>query len=152
MGRPITVKALPAGTTRRGFFKRSSSVALAAAAMPALALNAQAASAAMFQHGVASGDPLTNRVILWTRISPALMNKRYTVNLIVATDPALTQLVLNSASDTNAKRDFTVKIDATGLNPATTYYYQFSCGGEVSPVGRTRTLPVGDVSRLRLPW
>ena len=150
MGRPTTVKAIPAGTTRRGFFKRSSSVALAAAALPALTLNAQAASAAMFQHGVASGDPLANRVILWTRISPAVTNKRYAVNVVVATDPALTQVVLNSSVFTTAKRDFTVKIDASGLNPATTYYYQFSCEGEVSPVGRTRTLPVGDVSRLRL--
>ena len=53
-------------------------------------------------------------------------------------------------SQTGAARDFTVKIDATGLEPATTYYYRFEASGEQSPIGRTRTLPRPTSSRVRL--
>lgn len=46
--------------------------------------------------------------------------------------------------------DFTVRVEATGLDPATTYWYGFEAGGASSPVGRTRTAPAGPVDRLRL--
>ena len=69
---------------------------------------------------------------------------------MVATDPALKQVVARGEGRTGAWRDFTVKVDAIGLSPATTYYYRFESGTDRSPVGRTRTLPAGKTPRLRL--
>ncbi len=151
MGRPTHVKPLPTGANRRDFFKRSGSGAVLLAAAPLATLNAEAAvPAAVFQHGVASGDPLTDRVILWTRVSPVTPKPSITVGYVLATDPALTQVVQVGSTKTNPGRDYTVKIDATRLQPGKTYYYRFNAEGEVSPVGRTKTLPVGSVSRLRM--
>ena len=55
-----------------------------------------------------------------------------------------------ASCETGAARDFTVKVDATGLEPGTTYYYRFESLGARSAIGRTRTLPAAGVSRLRL--
>jgi alkaline phosphatase D len=154
MGRPQAVQPQPAGTSRRGFFKSSGSAAMALAAVPMVAMttnSSQAAtSAELFQHGVASGDPLSDRVILWTRVT--IINARAAaavVRYIVAVDPALTQVVLSGSTKTNPDRDMTVKVDAAGLLPGTTYYYQFFVGDVGSPIGRTKTLPVGSTNRLR---
>jgi alkaline phosphatase D len=68
----------------------------------------------------------------------------------IATDEALTQTVGTGTVPTNADRDFTVKVDAAGLMPGRRYYYAFEAGGERSQVGRTRTLPSGNVERVRL--
>ncbi len=151
MGHPDHVKPIPAGGNRREFFKRSGSGAVLLAAAPLASLSTDAAAAAgVFQHGVASGDPLSDRVILWTRVTPASAKPAVSVGFVVATNPALTQVVLAGSSKTNPDRDYTVKLDVTRLQAGRTYYYRFSAEGEVSPVGRTRTLPVGSVARLRL--
>ncbi len=150
MGRPNQTKPIRTGTNRRDFFKRSGATTVGiAAASPWLATSADAA-AAVFQHGVASGDPLSDRVILWTRVSVVSAKPLVPVTWVVATDPGLRQVVVRGATTTSAARDFTVKIDAAGLRPATTYYYRFNAGGAASPVGRTRTMPVGNVERLRI--
>ncbi|MDB5944884.1 MAG: Alkaline phosphatase, partial [Ramlibacter sp.] len=47
-------------------------------------------------------------------------------------------------------QDFTVKVDATGLEPGTRYWYRFRYGGDVSATGRTKTLPVGNVNQVRM--
>lgn len=147
MGRPNqTEPARPATPSRRDFFKRSGSAAALLAATPLLGH----AAATVFQHGVASGDPLAERVILWTRVTPAGTRPWAVVGYVVASDPALTQVVARGSVRTAAARDWTVKVDATGLQPATTYYYRFDCDGQASPVGRTRTLPRGDASSLRM--
>lgn len=104
-----------------------------------------------FQHGVASGDPFATSVVLWTRITPSIVQRSVSVSWVVAIDPDLTQLVATGETTTDPERDFTVKVLAQGLNPGTTYYYQFVALGVASKVARTRTLPVGgDVERLRL--
>lgn len=153
MGRPQRIKPRQAvGTSRREFFKRSGSAAMVVAAGPALHLGgAIAAGPAVqtFQHGVASGDPLPDRVILWTRIS-STTHAAVTVNYLVAKDPAFSQVVLRGSTKTNPSRDFTVKVDAVSLKPDTTYYYRFEAEGSTSPVGRTKTLPLGSASRLRM--
>lgn len=149
MGHPSNIKPRPAGaTTRRGFFQRSGSAAVAVAALPSLSLQAKAASSA-FQHGVASGDPLTDGVILWTRVTPPTPKDSLSVAYVVARDTGLSDVVQQGSVKTNVSKDYTVKIDLSGLQPGTTYYYQFSFKGELSPIGRTRTLPVGTVDRLR---
>jgi alkaline phosphatase D len=100
-----------------------------------------------FAHGVASGDPLADRVMLWTRVSGTA--EPVDVGWRIASDPALARVVGSGTVRTASARDFTVKVDAGGLDPGTTYYYAFEVGGERSPVGRTRTLPGGRVDRLR---
>ena len=105
-----------------------------------------------FRHGVASGDPLADRVILWTRVTPAdesASTRAIDVRWRIARDPALAQTIARGMVRTTGDRDFTVKVDAAGLQPGRPYYYVFETGGERSPVGRTRTLPAGPVDRVR---
>ena len=102
-----------------------------------------------YAHGVASGDPLSDRVILWTRLTTA-ETSAVTVAWEVATSAAFTTLVASGTTTTDASRDWTVKVDATGLQPGTRYWYRFKVGTQTSPVGRARTLPVGAVSQVRL--
>ncbi|RTL42294.1 MAG: hypothetical protein EKK53_11795 [Burkholderiales bacterium] len=147
MGRPSKVQPAREGSSRREFFKRSGAGAVAVAA--AAPLLAEAAAPVRFDHGVASGDPLADRVILWTRITLATARPAVVVQYLVATDPALSQVVLRGTTKTNPGRDYTVKVDALGLQPGTTYYYRFTCDGVDSPVGRTKTLPTTGVSSLR---
>ncbi len=150
MGRPSQVKPPRVGTSRREFFKRSGASAIGAAAVANI-LPLQAATVFnAFQHGVASGDPLTDRVILWTRVTPATPLASVVVTYVVATDPGLTQVVMRGSTKTNPARDNTVKVDPQGLHANTTYYYQFSALGSVSPIGRTKTIPQGSTSSLRM--
>jgi alkaline phosphatase D len=108
-----------------------------------------AAGAAPFLHGVASGDPLADRVILWTRVTRPGVAGDLPVDWIVAEDEAFTRVVRRGTSLALADRDHTLKLDITRLSPGTTYYYRFEQGGLPSQVGRTKTLPVGAVDRLR---
>lgn len=104
---------------------------------------------APFYHGVASGDPLTDRVIIWTRLTPDNDTLSYDVNWEIATDPEMTNVVNSGVFTTDADRDFTVKVDATGLQPNNWYYYRFEYDGDYSLVGRTRTAPSGPVDSVR---
>ena len=91
-----------------------------------------------FRWGVASGDPLARAVILWTACaSPGPLRWD------VALDASFRRIVRRGRAVATSERDNTVKVDVAGLAPATDYFYRFRKGGEVSPVGRTRTLPVG---------
>ena len=108
-----------------------------------------------FRHGVASGDPLTDAVILWTRISPN--NKqapgaylRY--QWVIARDETLRDIVTEGEGITGPDRDYTVKVDAQGLQPATDYYYAFAAAGQWSDTGHTRTLPEGSIDHLRIAF
>jgi alkaline phosphatase D len=103
----------------------------------------------VFKHGIASGDPLSDRVILWTRVTasaPGTLN----VEWEVASDERFGIIVARGTASTGPERDYTVKVDAMGLQPASTYFYRFFMGNDRSPIGRTRTLPVGGVSQARL--
>ncbi len=109
-----------------------------------------AAGSAVFAHGVASGDPLEDRVILWTRVSaPPDVRGPVAVRWRLADDPGFGRVVAQGQLSTGAERDFTVKLDATGLAAGRTWYYRFDALGEQSPPGRTRTLPRGTVDRAR---
>lgn len=152
MGRSRHHATVRTGASRRQFFSRSGAAAAAlasAAALPLVTGTARAA-APLFQHGVASGDPLADRVILWTRITPASPRRTVGFRWLVASDAGLRQVVLRGAGKTSAERDFTVKVDAAGLRPGNTYYYRFFAENEASPIGRARTLPLGATSRLRI--
>jgi alkaline phosphatase D len=103
-----------------------------------------------FVHGVASGDPLDDRFVLWTRVTgDAGAPKTIIVAWAVAKDPAFKKIVTTGATSTDESVDFTVKVDPTGLDPATTYYYRFRALGHDSPIGRARTAPRGNLARAR---
>ncbi|KAF2086211.1 alkaline phosphatase-like protein [Saccharata proteae CBS 121410] len=122
-----------------------------------------------FTHGVASGDPESGSVILWTRCSPMYDDDKSNatvsgtvplfnhdteeyirvstapvcVNYKVATDSAMQDCVDSGTAYTTSDIDYTLKVEAKNLSPFTTYYYQFNvCGSNnTSPVGRTKTTP-----------
>ncbi|HEX8605712.1 MAG TPA: alkaline phosphatase D family protein [Pseudoduganella sp.] len=102
-----------------------------------------------FAHGVASGDPLADRVILWTRITAPPGAGELEVGWTVAEDSGFTKTVASGTTRAGAAGDFTVKVDATGLSANRGYYYRFRCQGVDSPVGRTKTLPTGAVTQAR---
>jgi alkaline phosphatase D len=135
--------------TRRGFIQSGSFALGAFPLVRSVDTLAQVANP-VFRHGVASGDPQADRVVLWTRVTPRSGTGPQTVSWLVARDTKLSQVVARGEVQTGAARDFTVKVDATELDSATTYYYRFESGGEQSPIGRTRTLPRNRVDRIRL--
>ena len=111
----------------------------------------RADAAAHFTHGVASGDPLADRVILWSRVLPGdgsekVLQGRWQV----ASDSNFTGIVAEGSAVADPSRDYTVKVDAAGLTPGSTYWYRFLFDGVFSPVGRTKTLPVGEVANFRV--
>jgi alkaline phosphatase D len=104
----------------------------------------------MFSHGVASGDPLLDAIILWTRCSPATGTTNSVEAFFeVALDPAFQQRVAADWVMSDNTRDNTIKIDITDLQAETTYYYRFYAEGVVSPIGRTRTA-AATASHLRI--
>ena len=113
------------------------------------------AGEARFAHGVASGDPLSDRVILWTRITPAdeAATATIPVSLLVARNDAMTDIVSQALTEATPGRDFTVKADAEGLEPATEYFFQFTAktasGDILSPVGRTKTLAASGAAPVK---
>lgn len=113
-----------------------------------------ATASSLFRHGVASGDPLTDRVVLWTRVNPppgpAGSTGAIDVRWELAADPRFSTLAASGSVRTTAARDYTVKVDAGGLEPGATYYYRFESGRERSPTGRTRTLAGPNARHLRL--
>ncbi|CAG5080350.1 alkaline phosphatase D family protein [Parvicella tangerina] len=103
-----------------------------------------------FYHGVASGDPLDDAVILWTRVTDdTLTADSVQVNWRIATDTLMTNIVNSGTGYAKASADWTYKVDATGLQPGSWYYYDFESLGEHSIIGRTKTAPVGDIDSLR---
>lgn len=154
MGKPVK-RARKQSLSRRQFLYRAG-LASAFVSLPLLpgcgsgasGSGRAAGSGAGFRHGVASGDPLADRVILWTHLTPEQPGP-LSVDWAIAQDPGMNRVVASGTTDTGPQRDYTVKIDPEGLSPDTTYYYQFAVDDARSPIGRTRTLPVGPVERLR---
>ncbi|MFC6633996.1 alkaline phosphatase D family protein [Microbulbifer taiwanensis] len=106
-----------------------------------------------FEHGVASGDPLQDAVILWTRATPAEGDKPAApvkVTWELARDRQFADVLRRGSAETDLARDYTIKIDVQGLEPGTSYFYRFVGASEQSPVGRTKTLPAGGVEQVKL--
>ena len=156
MGRIRRTK--PAGTTRREFMRRAGGTAAALGAVRLLQAcgggdddDTDTSNGGAFHHGVASGDLLANRVILWTRITPSTAGP-VAVECVVATDPAVSQIVARVNVTTDAGRDYTVKIDVAGLQqtPLTTTGLRRGAHSRRSaePARCPRELPRG----CELPW
>ncbi|GAB1146786.1 alkaline phosphatase D family protein [Shewanella algae] len=105
--------------------------------------------AADFLHGVASGDPTQDAVIIWTRVTPQTA-RDVRVSWQVSRDGAFSDLVTTGEMVTNAERDYTVKVDAIGLESGSRYFYRFMTGDKTSTVGMTKTLPEGAVDSVKL--
>ena len=102
---------------------------------------------APFYHGVASGDPLEDRVIIWTRVTPEVMDGNpIEVDWKMATDPNLENVLQSGTVQATDSADYTVKVDVTGLDAGGTYYYGFSALDKNSLTGKTKTTPTGDQS------
>ncbi|AXQ28923.1 hypothetical protein D0B54_09590 [Solimonas sp. K1W22B-7] len=136
------------GVSRRRLLQAAAGLPLLAACHDSTPLRPESAEQRVFQHGVASGDPLADRVILWTRISAA--QAPATVRWEVYRDPFLTLRVTQGEGEVSGDSDGCYKVDVSGLDAGRTYYYRFLALDQVSPTGRTRTLPRGAVERLRL--
>jgi len=98
-------------------------------------------SLAPFYHGVASGDPLADRVILWTRVTPEDSVASIPVLYQISDSKEFVTIIKSDSAKALAEKDYTVKVDVDGLQPGTTYYYRFMALGKTSLVGRTKTLP-----------
>ena len=141
---------------RRSFLKGAAAVA-AGSALTGTAFSSALAvePTARFQYGVASGDPLPDGVVLWTRVTPspdatpgsgrgAATAVQWFVREVGG------RVVRRGQVRTSAATDHTVKVDVRGLAPATTYEYGFLAGGQASPVGTTRTAPALDAANALL--
>lgn len=107
-----------------------------------------------FQHGVASGDPLEDRVILWTRVTPRAAGDAVPIAVrwwIGAEDSRRVPIAAGVVT-AREDRDYTVKVDVAGLEAGTNYCYGFEADGVASPLGYTRTLPAVGVERVRLAF
>jgi alkaline phosphatase D len=141
---------------RRTVVKAAAATAVLAAPLAA-AWPAGAAEAPAFLHGVASGDPLPDGILLWTRVTPTAeavpgsgLGPDTEVGWVVARDKAFTNVVAKGSVTATAASDHTVKADVRGLAPATDYWFRFSAGGTDSPAARTRTAPAADAAVTNL--
>ncbi|MAB26915.1 MAG: alkaline phosphatase [Alteromonadaceae bacterium] len=134
---------------RRRSVLQATGASLGAISLRGFAINKP--TAAHFTHGIASGDPLADRVILWTRVLPGSSNAE-TVPCAwqVATDETFDTIIASGEAIGRAERDYTVKVDAAGLAPGQSYCYRFIANGVISPIGCTRTLPIGAVSEFKM--
>ncbi|MEU1539877.1 alkaline phosphatase D family protein [Actinacidiphila glaucinigra] len=159
----MTETSAPSQTSSRTPSRRSvvkAGAVVTGAALIPLTAGAGPASAAAepaFLHGVASGDPLPDGVLLWTRVTPVPeavpgsgLGPAAEVGWTVARDRAFTSVVATGTATATAASDHTVKADVRGLQPATDYWFRFTAGGVTSPAGRTRTAPAENATADRL--
>ncbi|MBA2280285.1 MAG: alkaline phosphatase D family protein, partial [Acidimicrobiia bacterium] len=125
--------------TRRGFLRAAAggTATVLAARLPSA--GAQAADDGPFRHGVASGDPGADRVVLWTRLTTT--DASVEVVWDVARDQAFSDIVARGGARAEPGNDHTVHVDAGDLEAGTDHWYRFHALGATSPVGRARTLP-----------
>ena len=99
-----------------------------------------------FTHGVASGEPGPRSMLLWTRYASESGAR---LRVEVAADTMFTRIVAGGEAYADPDRDHTARIVVDGLVPGRWHFYRFIApDGAMSPVGRTRTLPEGEVSRF----
>lgn len=106
-----------------------------------------------FIQGIASGDPLPDSIVLWTRLESPQLSSGLEVEWILAEDEGLKKIVKRGKEIASADLGYSVHADVKGLKPARWYWYQFRCGGVKSEIGRTRTAPApGSQDPLRFAF
>ncbi|MBB6416994.1 alkaline phosphatase [Streptomyces sp. AK010] len=138
---------------RRTVVKAAAATAVLAGPLAATLPARAADQAPAFLHGVASGDPLPDGILLWTRVTPVPeaipgsgAGPDTEVSWTVAEDKAFTTVVAKGSTTATAASDHTVKADIRGLKPGTDYWFRFSAGSTDSPTARTRTAPAHDAA------
>jgi alkaline phosphatase D len=148
MDRKTLHRVLADPFTRRQFLGGAGMLAglVIAREMPALAQDAPLSSDP-FTLGVASGDPLPDSVVIWTRLAPDPLNgglktdKPISVRWEVATDEKMAAVVQKGETVAVPQFAHSVHVELTGLQPNRPYWYRFYAGTYASPIGRTRTAP-----------
>lgn len=140
--------------TRRDFLKASAmgmGAVVVSTGLAGCVFDSDDKRSTTFTHGVASGDPLADGVVLWTRVVPDKdIENAVGVAWEVATDTSFENLVHSGTAEARNAHDFTVKVDVRGLSAGQTYYYRFHTSDSQSPVGTTLTLPEGEIDSVRL--
>ena len=134
----------------RRLLLKTATFGLGALALPGGALAAmQAALTPGFSHGIASGEPSQRSVLLWTRyVSTASESK---LRAEIWAEGAPNKIISGSEVMASATRDHIAKTTVKGLKPGKRYFYRFIApDGTKSPIGRTKTLPEGDVAKYRM--
>lgn len=135
---------------RRDFIKASSmgmGTAILSTGLAGCAFDSDNNTKVEFKHGVASGDPLADRLIIWTRVSVG-DNSEIAVGWEVF-NAETDEMVVSGSAFVNSRTDHTVKVDILGLQPGTRYRYYFYANGESSPDGYARTLPAGPIDSAK---
>lgn len=100
-----------------------------------------------FQLGVASGDPASDGVVLWTRLATDPLNgggmlpENYSVKWEVASDDGFQKIVQSGTELATPQMGHSVHVELSGLKPDSWYWYRFQVGDAVSRTGKTRTMP-----------
>jgi alkaline phosphatase D len=136
---------------RREFLARLSAFGLAVAGIPRIPVLVRPRFAANpFALGVASGDPVPDGVLLWTRLAPDPLNgggmssEAVSVRWEVATDDAMRNVVKRGFTVARPDLGHSVHTEVSGLRPGAWYWYRCDVGGELSVIGRTRTAPAAN--------
>ena len=149
-------------SSRREFIRKTSSTAAAVALAGPLAAcsgsdddpvpqSPPAVARSEFKYGVASGDPLADRVILWTHAKVPDSEAAVKLTWQIASDSGFASIIRSGQVEATGANSFTAKVDATGLSAGTAYFYRFFDGaGVVSTMGSTRTLPAATATSVRL--
>ena len=141
-------------TSRRKFLTQSASFAAISGVATMAACSSSSSSsvtAAQFIYGVASGDPLADRVILWTHAKRPDQESDVSLTWQISTDYGFTNIVNSGTVLATASTGHTAKVDATGLTGGATYYYRFLDEIKTSStIGTTRTLPASSAASVKL--
>ncbi|MEY4446995.1 MAG: Phospholipase precursor [Pseudomonadota bacterium] len=138
-------------TQRRDFLIKVSSISAVIASGGMLsACGGNESPMVNFDYGVASGDPLSDCVILWTHAKFQELTDAVPLSWQVATDLEFSKVVASGTGQSSSDTGYTFKVDAKGLLPNQTYYYRFKSGLHTSPIGKTKTLPTGSVNDVKL--
>ena len=138
-------------SSRRQFVIRLASLATVASSGMALsACMGDGGEPPVFSYGVCSGDPLADRVMLWTHAQVPNSSENVPLTYEVATDASFATLVSSGSTLASAASGHTAKADATGLAAGKDYFFRFRSGDAISPVGRTRTLPAAGATSVSL--
>lgn len=146
-------------TSRREFVARLSAFGLALTGIPRIPILVRPRFAVNpFTLGIASGDPMPDGVVLWTRLAPDPQNgggmprEGVPVRWEVATDESMRNVVKRGTEVARPDLGHSVHAEVTGLDPARWYWYRFDAGGDASAVGRTRTAPATDSTPEAFPF
>ena len=138
------------GNRRQFILQTASAVGVTALGASLAACGESDTPPAEFKYGVASGDPLNDRVILWTHARIAGDDRNVWLDWQVASDSSFANVVRSGRTQATAATGYTVKVDADGLTAGNTYCYRFTDdAGVSSPVGTTRTLPAAAAASVK---